>query len=139
MSTYPNPLTDYSPQMEFEDGSPQTVLAFEPHSKFLHESEELELAAEFLELEDEGELEELLGGLFGRRHIRSEENCELVVVGKAIVQTVGNVARTALPIAANAFGTSAGGPAAGLVAGNVTQDLANAIGLELEGLSSGRP
>lgn len=50
MSTHANPLTDYSPQMEFLDGSTRRHFRRVPYSGALNETDEMELASEFLEV-----------------------------------------------------------------------------------------
>jgi hypothetical protein len=58
MGHFGNPLTEYSPEMEafeFEQGFKAS-----PDSVF-HEAEEMELAAELLEVSNEQELEQFLG------------------------------------------------------------------------------
>jgi hypothetical protein len=59
MSTYSNPLTDYSPQMEFLGNSAGYFT--EPRGVVLSEGDEMELAAEFLGIRDDAEMERFLG------------------------------------------------------------------------------
>lgn len=134
MSTYTNPLTDYSPQMEFAGGPSEAWLANEPRHGVLDESEEMELAAEFLDLADEGELENFLGDLVHK--IGSAlGGIAKSPVGQAIGGVLKTVARTALPIAGGALGTFVGGPVGGMIGSNLASMAGSALGLELEGLS----
>lgn len=62
MGTFGNPLTEYSPEMEaFEAGQ-----EFEQGEGVFSETEEMELAAELLEVANEQELEQFLGDLVKR-------------------------------------------------------------------------
>ncbi len=132
MSTYSNPLTDYSPQMEFY-GGPGKKHVPRKHG-VLSDSEELELAAEFLELADEEELEQFLGDLIGGigstlgKIVNSP-------IGHAVGGVLKDVAKTALPIAGGALGTFVGGPIGGMIGSNLASMAGSALGLELEGLS----
>jgi hypothetical protein len=134
MSTHANPLTDYSPQMEFENGSSEAYFGNEPRQGVLSESEEMELAAEFLDLENEGELEQFLGDLINGigstlgKIVKSP-------VGQAVGGVLKTVAKTALPIAGGALGTFVGGPVGGMIGSNLASMAGSALGLELEGLS----
>jgi len=131
MSTYSNPLTDYSPQMEFYGGPGRH---FPRKRRVLSDSEEMELAAEFLELANEDEMEQFLGDLIGG--IGS-------TLGKIVNSPTGNalggvlkdVAKTALPIAGGALGTFVGGPIGGMIGSNLASVAGSVLGLELEGLS----
>ena len=62
MSPYGNPLTEYSPQMEAFEYSGEYAGERESGPVF-NEQQEMELAAEFLEISNEQELENFLGGL----------------------------------------------------------------------------
>jgi hypothetical protein len=134
MSTYTNPLTDYSPQMEFEGGLSEASLSSEPRRSVLSESEEMELAAEFLDVADEGELENFLGDLV---HTIGSALGGIAKspVGHAIGGVLKTVARTALPVAGGALGTFVGGPIGGMIGSNLASMAGSALGLELEGLS----
>jgi len=133
MSTYSNPLTDYSPQMEFYGG--HAGRHFPRKRGVLSDSEEMELAAEFLEVASEDELEQFLGDLIGGIG---------TTLGKIVNSPIGNavggvlkdVAKTALPIAGGALGTFVGGPIGGMIGSNLASVAGNVLGLELEGLST---
>ena len=134
MSTYPNPLTDYSPQMEFSDGSAGIGFTNESRGGVFSDSDEMELAAQFLEIGDEAELDQFLGDLVS--HIGS-------TLGKFVNSPTGNalggilkqVAKTALPIAGGALGGFVGGPVGAMIGSNLASVAGGALGLELEGLS----
>jgi hypothetical protein len=134
MSTYSNPLTDYSPQMEFSDGSAGTRFTEETAGGFLSDSDEMELAAELLDVDNEAELEQFLGDVIHKigsslgKFAKSPAGQELVGVLKS-------VAKTALPIAGGAIGGLVGGPPGALIGSKLASIAGGALGLELEGLS----
>jgi hypothetical protein len=134
MSTYTNPFTDYSPQMEFQGGPSETYFSNEPRAGVLSDSAEMELAAEFLDVEDEAELEQFLGGLID--HIGSSLG-KIVKspLGQAVGGVLKKVAKEALPIAGGALGGVVGGPVGAMIGSNLASMAGSALGLELEGLS----
>jgi hypothetical protein len=134
MSTYPNPLTDYSPQMEFSDGSSAMQFREEPGAGVLSDSDEMELAAEFLEVENDEELEHFLGSLI---HDVGSTLGKVVKspIGQAVGGVLKSVAKTALPIAGGALGGVVGGPIGAMIGSNLASVAGSALGLELEGLS----
>ena len=134
MSTYANPLTDYSPQMEFSDGSARRHFRRDHPGGVLNESDEMELASEFLEVANEEEFEQFLGDLF---HGIGSTLGKIVnsPVGQAVGGILKNVAKTALPIAGGALGGFVGGPVGAMIGSNLASVAGSALGLELEGLS----
>lgn len=134
MGTYTNPLTDYSPQMELFEGSMGRHFHRRQHPGFLNEADEMDLAYEFLDLQNEAELDQFLGDLINGigsslgKIINSP-------TGQAIGGVLKNVAKTALPIAGGALGTFVGGPVGGLIGSNLASIAGSVLGLELEGLS----
>jgi hypothetical protein len=134
MSTYGNPLTEYSPQMEFFDGSQGSGFTDESRAGVLSDSDEMELAAEFLEVENDAELEQFLGDLIS--HVGSALGQFVKSpVGHAVGGVLKTVAKAALPIAGAALGGLVGGPPGALIGGNLASMAGSALGLELEGLS----
>jgi hypothetical protein len=133
MSTYKNPLTDYSPQMEFYDDSAGTRFTNEPGG-LLSETGEMELAAEFLEVENDAEMEQFLGDLI---HTIGSTLGKVVnsPLGHAVGGVLKSVAKTALPIAGGALGGVVGGPVGAMIGSNLASVAGSALGLELEGLS----
>lgn len=134
MSTYANPFTEYSPQMEFPDNSGELYFSEEPREGVLGESDEMELAAEFLDVEDEAELDHFLGKLIDNigstlgKVVKSP-------LGQAVGGVLKKVAKAALPIAGGALGTVVGGPVGAMIGSNLASMAGSALGLELEGLS----
>ena len=95
-----NGLAEYNPQMEsFE----YDFEAENSESGVFNESEEMELAAELLEVRDEAELEQFLGDL-----IKKAGSAIGKVVKSPIGQAIGGVlkaaAKKALPLAGSALG-----------------------------------
>jgi hypothetical protein len=99
-----------------------------------HESEELELAAELLEVSNEAELDRFLGNLISKAG-RAIGGFVRSPVGQALGGILKGAARQALPIAGAALGTALGGPAGGAIGGKLASAAGNLFGLELEGLS----
>lgn len=126
-----NGLAEYNPQMEsfeyeFEGENSE--------SGVFNESEEMELAAELLEVRDEAELEQFLGDL-----IKKAGNAIGKVVKSPIGKAIGGVlkaaAKKALPLAGSALGGMVGGPLGAQLGGGLASMAGSALGLELEGLS----
>jgi len=118
---------------EQQEGAFET--AAEVQESPLGEAQEMELAAELLEVSSEEELDRFLGKLIRRagqaagRFVRSP-------VGRALGGALKSVARTALPMAGRALGTFVGGPVGGMIGGQLASAAGRAFGLELEGLSA---
>jgi len=131
MSTFGNPLTDYSPQMEaFE--YPQNEEEFVP--SVFNETEEMELTAELLGVNNEQELEQFLGNLINKAS-KAIGSFVKSPVGKAIGGVLKSAAKVALPMATGALGTFLGGPVGTMIGSSLGSMAGNALGLELEGLS----
>ena len=132
MSSFANPLTDYTPQSEVFESAGQTYVA-QPDGVF-SEDEELQLASELLELVDEQELDQFLGDLINKagKAIGSFVDSP---VGRAVGGVLKAVAKTTLPIAGGALGGFVGGPIGAMLGSNLASVEGSALGLELEGLS----
>jgi len=132
MSSFANPLTEYTPQSEAFDSSAQMYVA--PPSGVFSEDEELELASELLELVDEQELDQFLGDLINKAG-KAIGSFVKSPTGRAIGGVLKGVAKTALPIAGGALGGFVGGPIGAMLGSNLASMAGSALGLELEGLS----
>lgn len=98
------------------------------------EAEEMELAAELLEVSDDAELDQFLGSLI-KRAARGVSRFAKSRVGRALRHTLRGLAKRALPIAGAAVG-SAIAPGVGTAIGGRLGSMAGRLfGLELEGLS----
>jgi hypothetical protein len=95
----------------------------------LDEVEEMELAAQLLEITTEEELDQFLGSLFKKvwRGVKK--------IGKPLGGLLKKVAKVALPIAGTAAGTFFGGPVGGMIGGKLASGATKLFGLELEGMS----
>jgi uncharacterized protein (DUF697 family) len=135
VSTFGNPLTEYSPQMEaFEYPQGEQESLGELGGEVFSEDELMELAAELLEVTNEQELDHFLGDLIKKAgsaigtFVRSP-------VGQAIGGVLKSAAKTALPIAGGALGAYVGGPLGAKIGSSLGSMSGQALGLELEGLS----
>ncbi len=100
----------------------------------LDEVEEMEYAAELLEITDEQELDQSLGKLISRVS-RAAGGIIRSPAGKALGGMLKSAAKKALPIAGRAVGTYFGGPAGGAIGGKLASAAGGIFGLELEGMS----
>jgi len=131
MGHFGNPLTEYSPEME--------ALEFEQGFRtgrdgVFNEAQEMELAAELLEVSSEQELEQFLGD-FIKKAGRAIGGFVKSPVGQAIGGVLKSAAKVALPIAGGALGTLVGGPLGTTIGSSLGSMAGQALGLELEGLS----
>jgi uncharacterized protein (DUF697 family) len=131
MGHYGNPLTEYSPQMETFEFSREFRTG--PNSVF-SEGQELELAAELLEVSNEQELEQFLGD-FIKKAGKAIGGIVKSPIGQAIGGVLKSAAKVALPIAGGALGTLVGGPLGTTIGSSLGSMAGKALGLELEGLS----
>lgn len=98
------------------------------------EVEEMELAAQMLEITDEAELDQFLGSLIkkvGRtvgRFVRSP-------IGRTLGGILKGAAKKALPILGGAAGGFFGGPAGAAIGSKLASGAGKLFGLELEGMS----
>jgi len=142
MSTFGNPLTEYNPQMEAEGFEfPESELEWSGEEEWggetgevFNEQDEIDLALELLDVTNEQELEQFLGGIF-KKVKGAVSKFAKSGVGKNIFGVLKNVAGKALPIAGGALGTFFGGPVGATIGSNLAGMAGKALGLELEGLS----
>lgn len=100
----------------------------------LGEMEQLELAAELLEVSNEQELENFLGDVF-KSIGKGVSNFANSSTGKALGGILKTVAKKALPIVGGAAGGLLGGPVGATVGSWAADKAGSLMGLELEGLS----
>jgi len=131
MSTYSNPLTEFS--MQWESG-PDPEFGGGSGAGVFNEQDEMELAAELLDVSNEQELDQFLGDLISKagRAIGSVVNSP---IGKAVGGVLKAAAGKALPIAGGALGAYFGGPLGARIGSGLASMAGQALGLELEGLS----
>jgi hypothetical protein len=97
----------------------------------LSEQEQMELAAELLEVRDEQELDQFLGNLI-RRVGRTLGRVVKSPIGNAIGGVLKGLAKKALPLAGGALGTVVGGPLGTAIGSGLASAAGNALGLEAE-------
>jgi hypothetical protein len=120
--------TDYEFDSEFDESSSYNG------GGVLSEIDEMELAGDFLEIQDEEELDLFIGKLFkklgqgARRLIASP-------LGKKIGGILKGAAKKLLPVAGGALGGLVGGPAGAALGSKLAGGAGQALGLEVEGLS----
>lgn len=118
---------------EFEYLSDEFEVSGEYESPF-DEAEEMELAAELLEITDEDELDQFLGKLI-RRAGRKIRKAIKSPVGRMLGGALKGVAKKFLPVAGSALGNMVVPGLGGVVGGRVASMAGKAFGLELEGMS----
>ena len=98
------------------------------------EMQEMEMAAELLEIQSEAELDQFLEKL-KKRASRGLKKFARSATGRAIGAMLKGIAKKALPIATKMAGTYFGGPAGGMIGSKLGGMAANLFEMELEGLS----
>ncbi|HEX3036064.1 MAG TPA: hypothetical protein VHT73_13230 [Thermodesulfobacteriota bacterium] len=121
-----------SDQFEFSDGYEMFGYA-EAESPF-DEVEEMELAANLLEITEEAELDQFFGNVI-RNAARTVGKGIKTPVGQAVGGMLKGAAKKYLPMLGGAAGTFLGGPVGGAVGSQLASRLGSVFGLELEGLS----
>jgi hypothetical protein len=128
----------------YESPSYESYESYEYGSGELGENEVMELAAELLEIQNEQELEQFLGGLFkklgsaasGLAKIAGPQLTNILKgVVKQALPIIKQAAGAALPLAGTALGTAFGGPVGGMIGSKLAGAAGSMFGLEFEGLS----
>jgi uncharacterized protein (DUF697 family) len=131
MVNYARSLAEYSPEMEATSFAGEFSVG---KAGVFDEGEEMELAAELLDVANEHELEQFLGDF-----IKKAGKAIGGIVKSPVFQSIGGVlksaAKVALPLAGGALGTLVGGPLGTSIGSSLGSMAGNALGLELEGLS----
>jgi hypothetical protein len=107
----------------------------EQESEVFDEIQEMELAAELLEVTNEQELEQFLGGLL-KKAGQAVGTFVKSPVGKQLGGMLKGVAKKALPIAGKALGNMILPGVGGVIGGKLASAAGSLFGLELEGLSA---
>ena len=133
MSSFSNPLTEYSPQMEFASG-PASELEDESERGLFDESQELEWASRLLEVANEQQLDHFLHDM-----IREAGTAAGPALHPSDAQAIAGVLKQAVHEILPAS-THRGAPMQSSVGGRLGSGLSSlagqVLGLELEGLSS---
>ncbi len=98
------------------------------------ETELMELAADLLEVNDEAELDQFIGGLMGKA-AKALGSAIRSPLGRRLGGILKGAARQALPQLGSAIGGHFGGAGGARLGGQVAGNLASRFGLETEGLS----
>jgi uncharacterized protein (DUF697 family) len=126
-------------QMEMWGEAESGEFEYETYQEFegpFSEAEEMEMAAELLEVTDEAELDQFLGSLF-KKASRAVGSFMKGPVGKQLGGMLKGIAKKALPLAGGALGSFIPIPGVGTAAGTALGSAAsNLFELELEGLSA---
>lgn len=131
---------EFENAFEFE-GEGEFEFEFEGEGEFEFEGElegealELELATELLNVSNEQELEQFLGGLF-KKVASGVSNFAKSGVGKTLLGGLKTIAKKALPIAGGALGNMLVPGLGGMIGNKLGGMASNLFELELEGLSN---
>jgi hypothetical protein len=106
----------------------------ESTSEVFNEAEQMELAAELLEVRDEAELDRFLGSIF-KKAAQAVGQIASSPIGKALGGVLKGVAKRALPLAGTALGTFVGGPLGAQIGGGLASAAGSALGLEQQELN----
>lgn len=100
----------------------------------LSEIDEMELAGEFLEIQDEAEIDQFIGSLF-KKIGSAARRLAASPLGKQIGGILKGAAKKLLPVAGGALGGFVGGPVGAALGSKLASGASQAMGLEVEGLS----
>ena len=114
--------------------SNEAFLGEAEHEGVFDEVNEMELAAELLEVSNEAELEQFLGSLI-KKAGKAIGGIARSPIGRALGGALKAVAKKALPIAGTALGNLVVPGLGGMIGGKLASAAGNMFGLELEGLS----
>lgn len=125
--------TDSYEEFEFEFGQESEMFSDSEQGPF-SESEEMEMAADLLEVSTDEELEQFLGDLF-KKIGRGAKRFFKSSAGKALGGILKGVAKKALPIVGGTLGNLVVPGLGGVVGSSLASSAGKAFGLELEGMS----
>lgn len=117
---------EYESEYEYEDEY--------GHEGLLSNAEEMEMAAELLEITSEEELEQFIGSIF-KKIKRKVRKYVPKSIRKAVSRKLRGLAKKALPWAGRMAGGFIGGPVGAALGGKAASMAGRYFGLELEGLS----
>lgn len=98
------------------------------------EVEEMEMAADLLEVTDEAELDQFLGNLI-KKAGRGVGKFIKSPLGRSLGGILKGAVKQALPLVGGSIGTALGGPVGGMIGGKLASAAGGLFGLELEGMS----
>jgi len=121
-------------ELEQEQDGEYQLAPQEQSEAIFDEMEQMEQAAALLEVQDEGELEQFLGGLIGKV-TKKLQSVLPAGVRKALAGTLGKVVKVALPKVGFAAGNMIVPGVGGILGSAVASNAGKMFGLELEGMS----
>ena len=124
-------LIEYTPETESAEADEADASAEAP---VFSEADEMEQAAEFLEVMSDAELDRFLGNLISRAS-RAAGNFVSSPTGQALGSALKSAASRALPAAGHAIGGYLGGQRGAQFGSQAASAAGRVFGLELEGLS----
>lgn len=133
MSTFTNPLIEFSPQLEFAT-TPLPELEDESGRWVFDESQELELAASLLEVVNDEQLDHFLSDLI-RKGGTATGSVVTPSDGKAIGDVLKGAIYRILPIRSMEHGSTMHGSVGAQLGSGLSSLAGQVLGLELEGLS----
>ena len=105
-----------------------------------NEADEMELAAQLLEITDEAELDQFLGqlilGQLFKKRKPTNGHASKSPVGRQVGGILKGIAKKALPMAGGAVGTFFDGPGGDAIGSQPASEAGRMFGLELEGMSA---
>ncbi len=126
---------EYEADSEFYESDGEYEYAGEYYEgEVLSEADEMELAAELLEVASEEELDQFFGKVFRKvggaigRAVKSP-------IGRKLIGGLKGIAKKALPIAGKALGGAIGGPIGGAIGGKLGSFASGLFEAEFEGMS----
>lgn len=126
---------EFDPELdEFEYGNTSEYTGEPELESPFDEAQEMELAADLLEVMDEAALDQFLGNLM-RRASQATGSLLQTSTGRALGGILKGAARKALPHLGRAIGTYISGSNGGDIGARLASQAGRAFGLELEGLS----
>jgi uncharacterized protein (DUF697 family) len=134
INAYENEMNTYEREMDAYEADQEFEFEFGDNEYVLNEAEEMELAAELLEVADEYELDQFLGKLF-RRVGKGIRRIVKSPVARALGGALKGVAKKALPGLGAAIGTAIAPGIGTKIGGMLGSATSNLFELELEGLS----
>lgn len=126
---------EYEADQEYYESDGEMEYAGEYYEgEVLSEADEMELAAELLEVASEEELDQFFGKVF-RRVAGAVGRAAKSTIGRKIIGGLKGLAKKALPIAGKLVGGAIGGPLGGAVGGKLGSFASNLFEAEFEGMS----
>jgi hypothetical protein len=125
---------EYSPELDEQEQFEYGETEWGAETGVFSEADEMQLAAELLEVASDAELDRFLGGLI-KKAGQAVGQFVKSPVGQQLGGLLKGAAKKALPMVGSAIGGYLGGPSGAQVGSQVASTAGRIFGLELEGLS----